>query len=99
MAATDPPDLDAAEFASIKARLARAYLDHKAALGAPGATDEAIVESVDAITVVMLDAMKAGAGSAAQAVAHALRLVRRPRERVVRRPAGQAARRLSCYFV
>ena len=58
MAATDLPDLDAAEFASIKARLARNYLDHKAALGAPGATDEAIVESVDAITVVMLDAMK-----------------------------------------
>ena len=57
-AATDLPNLEAVEFASIKARLSRNYLDHKAALGAPGATDEAIVESVDAITVVMLDAMK-----------------------------------------
>ena len=58
MAATDLPDPDAAEFATIKARLARAYLEHKAARGAPGAIDEAIVESVDAITVLMLDAMK-----------------------------------------
>ena len=44
-AATDLPDLEAVEFASIKARLARAYLDHKAAMGAAGATDEAIVET------------------------------------------------------
>ena len=92
-AVTDLPDLEAVEFASIKARLARAYLDHKAALGAPGATDEAIVESVDHRG----DAGRheAGAGSAAQAVAHALRLVRRSRERVVQRPARQVARQVT----
>ena len=47
MAATDLPDLNAPEFAAIKSRLARAYLDHKADIGAPHATDEAIVERVD----------------------------------------------------
>ena len=54
-AATDLPDLEAVEFASIKARLARDYLDHEASLGAPGATDEAIVESVDASHITAAD--------------------------------------------
>ena len=43
MAATDLPDLNAPEFAAIKSQLARAYLDHKADIGAPHASDEAIV--------------------------------------------------------
>ena len=53
-AATDLPDLEAVEFPSIKARLAHAYLDHKAALGAPHASDEAIVERTDEITALLL---------------------------------------------
>jgi hypothetical protein len=51
------PDLDAPEFAAIKSRLAPAYLDHKADIGAPHATDEAIVDRTDEITALMLGAM------------------------------------------
>ena len=50
MAATDLPDLNAPEFAAIKSRLARAYLDHKADIGAPHATDQDILDHVDDIT-------------------------------------------------
>ena len=38
-------DLNSPEFARIKARLARAYLDHKADIGAAHADDEEIVDS------------------------------------------------------
>ena len=51
-------DLDAPEFALIRARLARAYLEHKADIGAAHADDAEIVARVDAISEVMLEAMK-----------------------------------------
>ena len=51
------PDLNAPEFAHIKTRLAKAYLDHKADIGAPNATDEAIVEHTDEITALMMGAL------------------------------------------
>ena len=51
------PDLNSPEFAAIKSRLARAYLDHKADIGAPHATDEAIVERTDEITALLLGAL------------------------------------------
>jgi hypothetical protein len=51
------PDLNAPEFAAIKARLARAYLDHKADIGAPHANDQDILDRVDDITALMLGAL------------------------------------------
>ena len=48
------PDLNSPEYAAIKSRFARAYLDHKADVGAPHATDEAIVGRTDEITALML---------------------------------------------
>jgi hypothetical protein len=51
------PDLNSPEFAAIKTRLARAYLEHKADIGAPHDTDEAVVERVDEITVLLMSAM------------------------------------------
>jgi hypothetical protein len=51
------PDLNAPEFAPIKTRLARAYLDHKADIGAPHATDQDILDHVDDITGLMLGAL------------------------------------------
>ena len=51
------PDLNAPEFAPIKTRLARAYLDHKADIGAPHATDQDILDHVDDITALMLGAL------------------------------------------
>lgn len=51
------PDLNSPEFAAIKSRLARAYLDHKADIGAPHATDQDIVNRVDDITALMLGAL------------------------------------------
>jgi hypothetical protein len=53
----DLSDLNAPEFAPLKAQLARAYLDHKADVGAPHPTDEAIVDRTDEITALMLGAM------------------------------------------
>jgi hypothetical protein len=47
------PDLNAPEFAPIKARFARAYLEHKADLGVPDATDEAVLARVDEITAIL----------------------------------------------
>ena len=51
------PDLNSPEFAAIKSRFARAYLDHKADIGAPHATDQDILDHVDGITVLMLGAL------------------------------------------
>ena len=51
------PDLNSPEFAAIKSRLARAYLDHKADIGAPHATDQDILDHVDDITALMLGAL------------------------------------------
>ena len=51
-------DLDSPEFAPVRARLARAYLDHKADIGAAHADDVEIVARVDAISEVMFAAMK-----------------------------------------
>jgi hypothetical protein len=51
---TDLPNLGDPEFAPIKARLTRAYLDHKADMGVPNASDESIVSHVDEITAVLM---------------------------------------------
>jgi hypothetical protein len=51
------PDLNSPEFAPIKARLVRAYLEHKADIGAPDATDQDILDNVDDITALMLGAL------------------------------------------
>ena len=51
------PDLNSPEFASIKSRLARAYLDHKADIGAAYDTDQDILDHNDDITVLMLGAL------------------------------------------
>ena len=45
------------EFAPIKTRLARAYLEHKADIGVPDASDQAILDHVDEITKLMLGAL------------------------------------------
>jgi hypothetical protein len=47
------PDLNAPEFAPIKARFARTYLEHKADLGVPNASDEAVLAHVDDITAIL----------------------------------------------
>jgi hypothetical protein len=47
------PDLNAPEFAPIKARFARDYLEHKADLGVPNASDEAVLARVDEITATL----------------------------------------------
>jgi hypothetical protein len=49
------PDLNAPEFAPIKARFARAYLEHKADIGVPDATDQDILDNV--VTALMLGAL------------------------------------------
>ena len=46
-----------AEFAPIKSRFARGYLEYKADLGVPDATDEAMLEHVDDMTALMLGAL------------------------------------------
>jgi hypothetical protein len=46
----DPPNLDAPEFAPVKTRLARAFLDHKADLDI--ASDQEIIDHVDDITAI-----------------------------------------------
>ena len=50
-------DLNSPEFAAIKKRLARAYLDHKADIGPVHATDQDILDHVDDITALMLGAL------------------------------------------
>ena len=47
------PDLSSPKFAPIKARFARAYLEHKADLGVPNASDEAVLAAVDEITAIL----------------------------------------------
>src|SRR4030088_3527342 len=56
-------------------RLAKAYLDHKADIGAPHATDQDILDHVDDITALML-------GALGRAMAE-----RRPRRTVEQTPA------------
>ena len=51
------PDLNSPELALIKSRLARAYLGHKANIGAAHATDQDILDHVDDITALMLGAL------------------------------------------
>jgi hypothetical protein len=51
------PDLNSPQFAPIKTRLAKAYLEHKADIGAPHASDQAILDRVDEITALMLGAL------------------------------------------
>ena len=50
----EPRDLNSPEFAPIKSRLVRAYLDHKADIGVPDATDQDILDNIDDITALML---------------------------------------------
>jgi hypothetical protein len=50
------PDLNAPEFAPIKARFARAYLEHKADLSVPNASDEAVLARVAEITLLLFAA-------------------------------------------
>jgi hypothetical protein len=50
-------DLNSPEFAAIKSRFARAYLDREADIGAPHATDQDILDHVDDITALMLGAL------------------------------------------
>jgi hypothetical protein len=50
------PDLNAPEFAPIKTRLARVYLEHKEDLGVPLADDAEIVARVDEITILLFAA-------------------------------------------
>jgi hypothetical protein len=47
------PDLNSPKFAPIKTRFARAYLKHKADLGVPKASDEAVLAHVDEITAIL----------------------------------------------
>ena len=47
------PELNSPKFAPIKARFARAYLEHKADLGVPNASDEAVLAAVDEITAIL----------------------------------------------
>ncbi len=70
------PDLNSPEFAAIKSRLARAYLDHKADIGAPHATDQDILDHVDDITALMLGAMARAIADRRRTWLQHLRLVR-----------------------
>jgi len=51
------PDLNSPQFAPIKTRLAKAYLEHKGDIGAPLATDQDILDHADDITALMLGAL------------------------------------------
>jgi hypothetical protein len=51
------PDLNSPEFAPIKTRLAKAYLEHKGDIGAPDATDQDILNHTDDIIALMLGAL------------------------------------------
>jgi hypothetical protein len=57
MPASDMPDLNSPEFAAVKARLARAFLDHKGDLGALHASDEDIVARADEIAALLMGAL------------------------------------------
>jgi len=48
-------DLNDAEFAPIKARLSRAFLEHKADLGVPFADDAEILKHVDEIAILLIN--------------------------------------------
>jgi len=54
---TELLDLNSPQFAPIKTRLAKAYLEHKGDIGAPHATDQDILDHVDDITALMLGAL------------------------------------------
>ena len=54
MPRTDVPDLDSPKFAPIRTRLARAFMEHKADLGVPEASDQDILDHVDHIMALML---------------------------------------------
>jgi hypothetical protein len=54
MPPTNHLDLADPAFAPIKARLVRSYLDHKADMGVPDASDESIVSHIDDITAILM---------------------------------------------
>jgi hypothetical protein len=47
-------DLTDRAFAPIRARLARAYMEHKADLGVPDASDDDVLRNVDDITLTLM---------------------------------------------
>jgi hypothetical protein len=85
------PDLNSPEFAPIKARFARAYLEHKADLGVPNASDEAVLARVDDITAILFASSVRAWRTDDQRWKE---LVCSDHERAARRRAGQASRRL-----
>jgi hypothetical protein len=54
---TDLPPLDSPEFAPIKYRLTRAYLEHRADVVPPHVSDESIILHADDITALLFGAM------------------------------------------
>ena len=49
-----PDSLNDAAFAPIRARLARVYMEHKADLGVPDASDDDVLRNVDDITLTLM---------------------------------------------
>jgi hypothetical protein len=49
-----PDSLNDPAFAPIRARLARAYMEHKADLGVPETSDDDILRNVDDITLTLM---------------------------------------------
>jgi hypothetical protein len=90
------PDLNSPEFAPIKARFARAYLEHKADLGVPNASDEAVLARVDDITAILFASSVRAWRTDDQRWKE---LVCSDHERAARRRAGQASRRLTASAV
>jgi hypothetical protein len=54
MSRTDIPDLNSPEFAGIRTQLTRAFIEHKADLGVPQASDQDILEHVDDIMALLV---------------------------------------------
>jgi hypothetical protein len=88
------PDLNSPELALIKSRLARAYLGHKANIGAAHATDQDILDHVDDVTALMLGALARAMAERRHTWLQHYGCVHLSGDRAARRRAGQAARRL-----
>ena len=84
------PDLNSPEFAPIKARFARAYLEHKADLGVPNASGEAVLARVDEITAILFASSVRAWRTDDHAGRSAMAGLQRY-ERAARRRAGQAS--------
>ena len=53
MPVTDVPELSSPKFAGLRAQLACVFIEHKADLGVPTASDQDIIDHVDDIMVLM----------------------------------------------